>query len=130
MTNIVGTCGVCEKQPQRYKCTTCTLSCYNEHKVTPCRKFEKKPPKLPVYPRKVKSSAEEEEEENDRLKPEQLEKLEQSAKIREFLKDDKLRAILINVDNFSNSYDPERMLVNALQNDEIFYKFAETILDA
>ncbi|KAG9305964.1 hypothetical protein G9A89_016617 [Geosiphon pyriformis] len=111
-------------------CRSCSLPCYKTHKSNPCNKPSELRPKLPVFPRKeIYNEYEESEESDSRLKLEQLDKIEKSSRIREFLKDDKLREIIGNIDNYANSTEPEKMLLQALQNDKMFYDFSQHILD-
>ncbi|CAG8683532.1 9802_t:CDS:2, partial [Acaulospora colombiana] len=69
------------------------------------------------------------DEDDLRLKPEQLEKLRNSKKIREFLRDDTLREIIYFIDNAAKSPKVEELLDAARLNDEIFHDFTEEILN-
>jgi hypothetical protein len=57
--------------------------------------------------------------------------LGKSEKIREFLKDDYLREIILEIDHAarSNNRNVEGMLDNGRKNDEMFYNFTEEILN-
>ncbi|CAG8839512.1 16346_t:CDS:2, partial [Racocetra persica] len=59
----------------------------------------------------------------------QLEKLAKSEKIKEFLRDDKLREIIYHINFTSRSGNVEDLLDATKKNDEIFFKFTEEILD-
>ncbi|CAG8479187.1 17670_t:CDS:2 [Funneliformis caledonium] len=69
--------------------------------------------------------------EEDGLGSEQLELLEKSEKIREFLKDDYLREIILEIDHSARNDDRnvETLLDNIKKNDEMFYHFTEEILN-
>lgn len=56
--------------------------------------------------------------------------LEKSEKIREFLKDDYLREIILQIDHAArnNNRNIEEMLNNGRKNDEMFHNFTEEIL--
>lgn len=56
--------------------------------------------------------------------------LEKSEKIREFLKDDYLREIILQIDHAArnNNRKIEEMLDDGRKNDEMFYNFTEEIL--
>jgi hypothetical protein len=57
--------------------------------------------------------------------------LEKSEKIREFLKDDYLREIILEIDHAArnNDHKVEGMLDSGRKNDEMFYNFTEEILN-
>ncbi|CAI2177181.1 1878_t:CDS:2 [Funneliformis geosporum] len=69
--------------------------------------------------------------EEDGLHSEQLELLEKSEKIREFLKDDYLREIILEIDHSARNDDRnvETLLDNRRKNDEMFNNFTEEILN-
>ncbi|RIA89441.1 hypothetical protein C1645_824899 [Glomus cerebriforme] len=71
------------------------------------------------------------EDDDAGLHPEQSELLEKSEKIREFLKDDYLREIILEIDHAARNNDSnvESMLDNGRKNDEMFYNFTEEILN-
>ncbi|CAG8475609.1 10139_t:CDS:2, partial [Racocetra fulgida] len=79
----------------------------------------------------------EEDDDDMALRPEQLEKLGSSSllmliakseKIKEFLRDDKLREIIYHINFTSRSDNVEDLLDATRKNDEIFFNFTEEIL--
>ncbi|RHZ64633.1 hypothetical protein Glove_321g42 [Diversispora epigaea] len=63
------------------------------------------------------------------VKHEQLEKLANSEKIREFLKDDTLREIMYNIDKAARGPEVDNILDATRRNDEMFFNFTEEILN-
>ncbi|RIB12053.1 hypothetical protein C2G38_2249746 [Gigaspora rosea] len=70
-----------------------------------------------------------EEEDDMALHPEELEKLAKSEKIKEFLRDDKLREIIHHINFTARSGNVEDLLDVTRKNDEIFFNFTEEILN-
>ncbi|KAI8602436.1 zinc finger HIT domain-containing protein 3 [Dissophora ornata] len=124
-------CGVCETDPSKYKCPTCTLPycslvCYKKHKETPCEKPAPipEPETIPVPP--VKQVPDYlVEEPVALLNDEQLDMISQSSAIQEMLKNDGLRRLVRMIDSSEN---PEYLLDKARKDDRHFMEFSDEIL--
>ncbi|KAF9166155.1 hypothetical protein DFQ26_008561 [Actinomortierella ambigua] len=118
-------CIVCQTNEFKYKCPTCSLACYKIHKESPCEKPAPEPESVinvpPVKPVPDYLA----EEPVTLLSHEQLERIEQSTKVKEMLQHEGLRKLIHMIDSSEN---PEFLLDKARQENHLFVEFADEIL--
>ncbi|KAI8349766.1 hypothetical protein B0O80DRAFT_501100 [Mortierella sp. GBAus27b] len=124
-------CGICDANPPKYKCPTCTLpycslACYKKHKETPCEKPVPipEPDTIPVPPVKPIPDFLVEEPVT-LLNEEQLERIAQSPRIKEMLQNEGLRRLIKMIDSSEN---PEYLLDRARKENRGFMELSEEIL--
>ncbi|XP_072954974.1 uncharacterized protein [Typha angustifolia] len=120
-------CGVCKEVQSKYKCPSCrapycSVACFKKHKEILCQKSLTPLEEQTATVRPARSL--EVEEPSWLVNEEQLQSLAVSADIRDALKDEELRKLIIRIDS---AEEPDKELDKAIQG-QIFHEFTDKIL--
>ena len=134
-------CEVCKQAESKYKCPQCRIpyccvSCYKQHKESPgvCEQLKaasqavSKPlnEELNENERQDARGAFEEDEEGYRIREEQIDRMVESKRLQEWLRDPRIREIIELVDG---AEDREKVLDGAIENNKEFSDFVEQLAD-
>ncbi|KAJ2860765.1 Zinc finger HIT domain-containing protein 3 [Coemansia aciculifera] len=132
------TCTVCSEAVSKYKCPTCragycSVKCFKLHKLEPCAPLDHSTPAAaPNKDRILKQSEQEriggddEEEEKHRLTPSDLQKLDESAQVKQLLMNPNTRALLEVVRKDPNPVEA----IRALRQRPDFEELAQALIGA
>uniref|UniRef100_T1JGH9 Zinc finger HIT domain-containing protein 3 n=1 Tax=Strigamia maritima TaxID=126957 RepID=T1JGH9_STRMM len=128
-------CQVCTRDKSKYKCSTCeipycSLTCYKQHKLTPCAKLQKFAVPIEISDVNTENNENDENKLNfdeDRvdLSEEILENLGRSNEVKDSLCNSDLRKILLWI---NNSKDPRKAIHTAMM-EPIFVDFVDGCLN-
>ncbi|KAI8336548.1 hypothetical protein BC941DRAFT_514001 [Chlamydoabsidia padenii] len=123
-------CGVCQVNTPKYKCSTClipycSLVCYKTHKETPCQPAQPTTQNLDTHQKDKQTADIDDDEEETRLTPEQLQQLATSDQVRSFLEYPQIRDLVTKIDL---APQPDKLLDTIRKEDSVFDDFVLALL--
>ncbi|KAI7875021.1 hypothetical protein K492DRAFT_168545 [Lichtheimia hyalospora FSU 10163] len=111
------TCQICQIEPSKYKCPTCTtpycsIACFKQHKKE-------------THERRQLPTDDTEEDDPSRLGLDELTAIGHSNQVLKYLENPRLRELISHIDR---SNDPEKELTNARSEDPMLEEFIQLLL--